>query len=92
MTEMYRNQSHMVYSGARTMNVFQNRHGLYNIVAIIGITVVMGYFVVQHNLPGKTEPVKFVNLTNADIQKIMSVKAQMQEAQIQANSLSDIEN
>ena len=65
------------------MSLFQNKFWLYNFFAVIGITAAMGYFVVQHNMSDGIEPTQFVNLTNSDIQKIMSVKTEMQEAKIQ---------
>lgn len=75
------------------MHLFQNRYWLFNFFAVIGITAVMAYFIVQHNLSGKSEAVKFVNLTNADIEQIMSVKAEMQAAKIQsANIRPDLDN
>ena len=37
------------------------------------------------DLPAGSEPVQFVNLTNSDIDTILAVKAEMQEAKIQAD-------
>ncbi len=45
----------------------------------------MGYLVVSDNFSAESEQVQFVNLTNADIDKILAVKAEMQAAKIQAN-------
>ncbi|MCG6938157.1 MAG: hypothetical protein LJE83_08315 [Gammaproteobacteria bacterium] len=67
------------------MNFFQHKYRLYNAFAVVSLTVATGYFVVNHNLSAKTEPVSFVNLTNADIDEILAVKAEMQEAKIQAS-------
>jgi hypothetical protein len=39
----------------------------------------------NHHLSAGSEQVQFINLTNADIDKILAVKAEMQEAKIQAN-------
>jgi len=68
------------------MNIFQDKNGLFNLFAIVSLTIAMGYFVViSNNISAESEPVQFVNLTNADIDKILAVKAEMQEAKIQAN-------
>ena len=67
------------------MNLFQNRYWVYNFAAIVGITIVTGYFVVQQNMSSRIETAQYVNLSNADIERIMSVKTEMQEAKIQAD-------
>lgn len=69
------------------MNLFHNKSWLYNSFAVVSLTVATGYFVVTHNLSAKTEPVKFVNLTKSDINTILAVKAEMQQANIEAANI-----
>jgi hypothetical protein len=75
----------MAYSRLKTMNLFENKYRLYNVFAVVSLTIAVAYFVVTHNLTAETEPVKFVNLTNSDIDMILAVKAEMQQAKIQAD-------
>jgi hypothetical protein len=67
------------------MNLFQNKSLLLNLFAIVGLTLAASYFVVSHNYSAEPEQVQFASLTNADIDKILAIKAEMQAAKIQAN-------
>jgi len=67
------------------MNLFQNKNELLNLFAIVSLTLAMSYLVISSNFSAESEQVQFVNLTNADIDKILAVKAEMQAAKIQAN-------
>jgi hypothetical protein len=67
------------------MNFCQNKSRFLNLFAIVSLTVTMGYLVISDNFSAESEQVQFVNLTNADIDKILAVKAEMQAAKIQAN-------
>ena len=68
------------------MNLLQNKNPLLNLFAIVSFTVTTGYLVVGNNYSAAgSEPVQFINLTNADIEKILAVKAEMQAAKIQAS-------
>lgn len=61
------------------------KNQLLNLFAVVSLTVAMGYFVINNNYSAKSEQVQFFNLTNADIDKILAVKAKMQAAKIQAS-------
>lgn len=67
------------------MNLKQNKNSFLNLFAIVSLTVTTGYLAVTNNFTAESEPVQFINLTNADIDKILAVKAEMQAAKIQAN-------
>ena len=67
------------------MNLFHNKSWFFNLLVIVSLTVTTSYFVVNNNFSAESEPVQFVNLTDADIDMILAVKAEMQEAKIQAN-------
>ena len=67
------------------MSVYQNKSWFINFFAIAVLTAGAAYYIIENNLSAKSEQVAFVNLTNADIDKILAVKAEMQNAKIQAN-------
>ena len=67
------------------MNFFNNKSWFFNLLAVASLTIMMSYFVVNKNFSAESEPVQFVNLTDADIDKILNIKAEMQEAKIQAD-------
>ena len=68
------------------MNLLQNKNPLLNLFAIVSFTVTTAYLVVGNNYSATgSEPVQFINLTNADIEKILAVKTEMQAAKIQAS-------
>ena len=67
------------------MNLKQNKNSLLNLFAIVSLTLTSAYFVVSYNSAAGSESVQFINLTNADINKILAVKAEMQTAKIQAS-------
>ncbi len=66
------------------MNSCQKNQFL-NLFAVVSLTLAMGYFVINNNYSAESEQVQFFNLTTADIDKILAVKAEMQAAKIQAN-------
>jgi len=66
------------------MNLLQYKNWLFNSFAVISLTVAMSYFVVNVNNSDKSESVSFLHLTNDDIDEILAVKTEMQEAKIQA--------
>ena len=67
------------------MNFLHDKNTLFNLAAAIGITVISAVYIINNNLPAGSEPVQFVNLTNSDIDTILAVKAEMQEAKIKAD-------
>ena len=67
------------------MNLFQNKNWFLNLFAIVSLTVATSYLAIADNFSAESEQVLFVNLTNADVDKILAVKAEMQTAKIQAN-------
>ena len=67
------------------MNLCHDKQFLINLTAIAGLSFITALFIMNHHLSAGSEQVQFVNLTNSDIDKILAVKAQMQEAKIQAN-------
>lgn len=69
----------------RTMNFLHDKDTLLNLTAAVGLTVVSALYITNHNLSAGSEPVPFVSLTNSDIDTILAVKAEMQDAKIQAN-------
>jgi len=67
------------------MNLFHNKSWFFNLLVMVSLTVTTSYFVVNNNFSAESERVQFVNLTDADIDMILAVKAEMQEAKIRAN-------
>ena len=67
------------------MNLFQNKNGLLNLFAIVSLTLVTSYLAIGDAFSAESKQVQFIHLTNADIDKILAVKAEMQAAKIQAN-------
>ena len=67
------------------MNFLQDKNTVLNLAMAVGISVISALYIINHNLSAASEPVQFVNLTNSDIDTILAVKAEMQEAKIQAN-------
>ncbi len=67
------------------MNSCQDKSWFLNLFAIVSLTITMGYLVINNNFSAESESVQFINLTSADIDKILAVKAEMQAAKIQAS-------
>ena len=67
------------------MNLLQENKWLINVFAVITLTV--GSIYVAHYTPqlSNSENTPFLNLSNAEIDNILAVKAKMQAARIQAS-------
>ena len=67
------------------MNLLQEKKWLFNILAVITLTVGSVYAAHYTPQPSDSEKVTFLNLSNADIDNILAVKAKMQAARIQSS-------
>ena len=67
------------------MNLLQEKKWLINVIAVITLTVGSVYAIYYAQQLNDSEKVTFLNLSNADIDNILAVKAKMQAARIQAS-------
>lgn len=67
------------------MNLLHEKKWLINIFAVIALTVGAIYSAYYTPQLSGSEKTSFLNLSNADIDNILAVKAKMQAARIQAS-------
>ena len=66
------------------MNLFKNTSWFLGIFAFVALFTASS-MLVANDLDDQPGPIQFSNLTDADIDMILSVKAEMRAAKIQAN-------
>ena len=67
------------------MNLHQYKNWFFSIFAVVMLTAGSGYLFTSDNYSMGSETVQFSRLTDADIDTILAVKAEMYAAKIQSN-------
>jgi len=67
------------------MNLFQHKSGLLSVIAIFSIMVAASYLFADESNASESVMISFANLSDADVDMILAVKAEMHAENSQQN-------
>jgi len=67
------------------MNLFQHKNGLFSVLAIFSIMLASSYLFTDESNARESVMISFTNLSDADVDMILAVKAEMHAGNSQQN-------